>query len=128
MSTSNPTDPAATSGPTRAAYRVAFLAMAASVVLGACTTGQVWVGPPGMGPHGEDLDACRYHASMSSERQIWFERQRLQREAWWARSPSERAFANARLHQIETLSSLDRQRSFETCMQARGYRLQQAGP
>jgi hypothetical protein len=33
-----------------------------------------------------------------------------------------------RLQQLEMLAVRDRQRAFEGCMEARGYRLQQVGP
>jgi hypothetical protein len=36
--------------------------------------------------------------------------------------------ANARLHQLEMLSALDRQRAFDGCMEARGYSLQKLAP
>ena len=111
----------------RAGARLAIV-LTVILSLGGCAPTHRWVGPAGLDAPGADLADCRHEAALRTDREMWFERQRLQRDAWWARSPSERAFANARLHQMETLSSLNRQRAFEGCMGARGWRLQEISP
>jgi hypothetical protein len=106
-----------------------LLAAIAIGLLSACAPTHDWVGPgDGLGMRGADMSACHQEAALRSDRSTWFHRQRLQRDAWWARNASDRAMANARLHQLEMLSALDRQRAFDGCMQARGYRLQALPP
>jgi hypothetical protein len=96
---------------------------------GGCTPTHDWVGPgDGVGLRGADMSACHQEAALRTDRALWFQRQQLQRDAWWSRRASDRAMANARLHQLEMLSALDRQRAFDDCMQERGYRLQKLTP
>ncbi len=96
---------------------------------GGCAPTHDWVGPgDGVGLRGADMSACHQEAALRTDRSLWFQRQQLQRDAWWSRRASDRAMANARLHQLEMLSALDRQRAFDGCMQERGYRLQKLTP
>jgi hypothetical protein len=101
----------------------------AACLLVACAPTQDWVGPGDrLGMRGADMSACHQEAALRSDRSLWVHRQQLQRDAWRARNASERAMANARLHQLEMLSALDRQRAFDGCMEARGYSLQKLAP
>lgn len=105
-------------------------ALALAVLLSAtgCADPHRWVGPAGLDARGADLEECRYEAQLRAERDFWFERQQLQREAWWARRPADRAMANARIHQLEMIAALGRQQAFDGCMSARGYVLQRVAP
>ena len=70
-----------------------------------------------------DMRDCRYEADFQARRQSWMQRDMAMREYWWSRSPSQRAMANARLHQLEMLEQMDRSRYFDRCMEMRGYAL-----
>lgn len=75
-----------------------------------------------------DFGECQQEAAFSADRLSWYQRNRLEREALWSRRPVDRSFATVRLHQLDMLAARDRQRAFESCLEARGYRLQQTGP
>jgi hypothetical protein len=104
------------------------LALLAVVLATGCVGQYRWVGPAGLDAHEADLADCRYESALRADHAFWFERQHLQREAWWSRRPADRAMANARLQQIEMMSAMHRQQAFEGCMAARGYVQQQVGP
>lgn len=101
-------------------FPLAFLLL----LLGACAPRQEWVNPYGsLGQRGADMDDCRTEAAWRERRQSAFQRDRVMWDAYRARTPGERAFANMRLHQLDTLAIADRNRYFEQCMSERGYRL-----
>jgi hypothetical protein len=105
-------------------------ALAALALAAACAPTHRWVDPYGMAldPGRADFGECQQQASFGVDRLSWYQRNRLEREALFARNPADRSFATVRLQQLEMLAVRDRQRAFEGCMEARGYRLQQVGP
>jgi len=101
-----------------------FAALLVAFVLGACAPTHEWASP-GIGASARDADlrqCMSIGAGMAAE-SSWHERRRVERDAWFARTRPDRAFANARLHQLQMLESLDRQRHADACMAAHGYRL-----
>jgi hypothetical protein len=104
--------------------RPVSLFLLASLVLGACAPTHEWVNP-GLPLANRSLDMrdCRHEADFEARRQAWFQRDMAMREYYWARSPNQRAMANARLHQLEMLEQMDRSRHFDRCMEQRGYTL-----
>jgi hypothetical protein len=96
----------------------------ASLVLGACAPTHEWVNPAlPLASRPADERDCRYEADFQARRHSWVQRDMAMREYYWARSPSQRAMANARLHQLDMLEQMDRGRHFERCMEQRGYAL-----
>ncbi len=108
--------------------RAAALALLAAVLATGCVDQYRWVGPAGLDARDADLADCRYESALRADHEFWFERQHLQREAWWSRRPADRAMANARLQQLEMISTMRRQQAFDGCMGARGYVQQRVGP
>ncbi|MBL8700165.1 MAG: hypothetical protein JNK67_17435 [Alphaproteobacteria bacterium] len=99
-------------------------ALLVPLLAAACAPTQEWVHP--MAPLGQrdaDMQGCRSEAAFHARQRGWFERDRAMWDAYRARSPGDRALANMRLQQAETLAMLDRSRYFEACMEQRGYRL-----
>lgn len=92
--------------------------------LAACAPTQEWVNPVApLGHRDGDMRDCNQEADYLARRQTAFQRDMAMRDAYYARRPGDRALANSRLHQIDTLAMLDRRRFFERCMETRGYRL-----
>ena len=75
-----------------------------------------------------DLRECSAIGARLAAQSSWFERGRAEREAIWARRPSDRAFANMRLQQAQMFEMRERQRHVDDCMGARGYRLVPVDP
>lgn len=104
--------------------RVSRFALLASLVLNACAPTHEWVNPTlPMADRSVDMRDCRYEADREARHHSWFQRDMAMREYYWARSPSQRAMANARLHQLEMVEQMDRSRYFDRCMELRGYAL-----
>lgn len=92
--------------------------------LAACGPRQEWVNT--MAPLSQrdgDMQDCHAEAAYVERRQNAFARDRILWDAYRARTPSDRALANMRMHQLDTLATVDRNRHFERCMSERGYRL-----
>lgn len=101
----------------------------ALLALAACAPTHEWVNPAAsLGQRDADLHGCRNEADFQARRTRGFERDRLNWEAYYARSPGQRAFAQSRLQQLEMFESMDRNRFFETCLRSRGYALQRVAP
>jgi hypothetical protein len=95
-----------------------------AITLGACAPTHEWAAPGiGHSMRDGDLRECTALGARSAADSYLFERRRAEREALWARRPSDRAFANMRLQQAQMLEMRDRQRHVDACMGARGYRL-----
>ena len=104
--------------------RAARLVLFASLALAACAPTHEWVNPAlPLANRTSDMRDCRYEADFQARRQSWFQRDMAVREYYWARSPGQRAMANARLNQVEMLEQMDRSRFFDRCMEMRGYAL-----
>ena len=100
-----------------------FRLMLASLVfaLAACAPTHEWVNPMlPMASRPSDMRDCRSEADFQARRHSWMQRDMAMRDYWWSRSPSQRAMANARLHQVEMLEQLDRSRFFDRCMELKG--------
>jgi hypothetical protein len=90
----------------------------------ACAPTHEWVNPMlPMANRSLDMRDCRYEADFQARRHSWMQRDMAMREYFWARSPGQRAMANARMHQLEMLEQMDRNRFFDRCMEIRGYAL-----
>ncbi len=101
------------------------LTLLALLSLTACAPTHAWVNPSAsVGQRNEDFNICRNEAAFHAQRATGFERDRLGWEAYRARSPGERAFAQSRLQQLELSESMNRNRLFEGCLRSRGYSLQ----
>ena len=101
------------------------MALVAAIALAACAPTEAWVHPAAsIGQRNEDFSSCRNQASFQARSTRGFERDRLSWEAYRARSPAERAFAQSRLQQLDMFESMDRNRFFEGCLRSRGYSLQ----
>ena len=106
--------------------------LAASALLGllsGCAPMHEWAAPGiGHSMRDADLRECSALGARLAADSTFFERRHAEREAWWARRPSDRAFANMRVQQMQLLEARDRQRHVEACMGARGYRLVPVDP
>ncbi|MFM8678576.1 MAG: hypothetical protein ACKOGH_03030 [Alphaproteobacteria bacterium] len=105
----------------RATLHVASLLLAA--LLGACAPTHEWAAP-GIGPATRDMDMddCRAFGARAAAGSGWFHGMLAERDARWARRPSDRAMASMQLHQARMFEARERQRHFDACMNARGYR------
>ncbi|MBM3521910.1 MAG: hypothetical protein FJX57_03045 [Alphaproteobacteria bacterium] len=94
------------------------------LAVGACAPRQEWVNPSvSLSQRSGDMHDCQTEAAWRERRQNAYQRDRIAWDAYRARTPSDRAFANMRMHQLDTLATMDRNRFFEHCMSERGYRL-----
>lgn len=101
-----------------------LLLASALLALAACAPTHEWVNPMlPMANRSLDMRDCRHEADFQARRHSWMQRDMAMREYWWSRSPSQRAMANARLHQLDMLEQMDRSRYFDRCMELRGYAL-----
>jgi hypothetical protein len=106
-----------------------IVAIILAMLLGACAPTHEWAAPGiGQSMRDGDLRDCTASGARAAADSYWFERRRAERESWWARRPSDRAFANMRLQQAQMFEMRDRQRHVEACMGARGYRLVPVDP
>ena len=102
-----------------------WVSLLALLVLVGCAPTHGWVNPSAsIGQRNEDFNSCRNEAAFHAHRANGFERDRLNWEAYRARSPGERAFAQSRLQQLDLSEGMNRSRFFEGCLQSRGYSLQ----
>jgi len=102
-----------------------LICLLATIALAACAPTHAWVHPSAsLGQRNDDFNNCRNEASFHARRATGFERDRLSWEAYRARTPGERAFAQSRLQQLDLSEGMNRNRFFEGCLQSRGYSLQ----